>query len=170
MSLAEKDLSRGRRVFNTILAIALETQRITPILIIMIHYTVLAGWYKDSECTQPIDKTSFYAYWLCTLVMAAAWGFLCQFVIVSKGARNWPWIVTSTFLSPMLYVGWSFIRARPFKCLVDGSLVAYVGGPIILWLATIATVLASTIHIIRDVNTKRVYYMVANDELDETIG
>ena len=86
------------------------------------------------------------------------------------GARNWPWIVTSMFLSTFLYVGWSFIRAKPFKCLVDGTSIAYIAGPIVLWLATIITVLASTIHIIRDVDTKRVYYMVAHDEFNEQEG
>jgi hypothetical protein len=157
-------LSAQRRFLNALLAIVLEVHRATPILVMMIHYTVLAGWYNDSECAA-IKTPSFFAYWVCMIVVAMAWGFFNQMAVRVDGKRNWAWIVTTSILSGMLFVGWSFIRAKPFKCLVDGTSIAYIAGPIVLWLATVVAVVASTVYVVKFLSTKSVYYMVAVDEI-----
>jgi len=118
--------------------------RMFPILFIMIHYTTVAVWYGEAECST-VDGATFTTYFILVTLLAVIWASLLMWWTTSA-YNQWLKIgitVLSGALSGSLFIVWSLLRAKPFKCFTANENLVYVMGPVLFWVVHLLGVGAS---------------------------
>lgn len=146
-------------------AFFLEFHRTIPLIFIMIHYTIIASWLGELDCEEtPLN--SFIIYWIFMIIFSFGWGFVIHLPIKVAGQKLTYKVLFSLWsglLSAGIFTTWSFIRAKPFKCYVDGTLLTYVTAPPLFWIVHIIAIVTAALFT-RLVGPKKWQQMVELEE------
>jgi len=103
-----------------------EIRNFYPMLFIAIHYTVVAGWIGDKDCEMLVQK-HFSSYFVLMTFLCFFWS-----IVANVRFKLMPiiWTIYRALLTTGIFISWSLIRAKPFKCWIKSS---YASSALIFW-------------------------------------
>ncbi len=136
--------------FVPVVAFFMAFHRILPVPLIMLHYSIVSTWIGRSGC-EDTDLKGFMVYWSFMMIFAFFWGLGIHWFVRITGdfTKKILFCVWNGVLSMALFMTWSFIRAKPFKCFDSEGDIAYVFGPPLFWFIHIITAFSVGVFISR---------------------
>jgi hypothetical protein len=110
--------------------------RHVPVFFLQLYLVVVTLWVGGDAC-EDTDMDAFWGFW--PVLAAGAWlgGFYTSWYTRSPDAgfsRRFAFSLLESLQSPLYFVAFTFVRAKPIKCLGDGlgPRLAYTIGPVML--------------------------------------